>query len=138
VFLNAGYKIGLNLQALPYDFRLEFTNNDLKTRFGKVITELYNNWGKKVVVSGHSFGNYQSVLGFTRMSQADKDKMVARYMALAPPYLGAVKALKMIFGMDTDFEYQVGLAKMGITGFMFKQTVALMKGFYNLFPKNTF
>lgn len=89
-FENAGYKNGVNLQALPYNWRLDFQDNDLKTRFPKVITEMYNNWGKKIVIYAHSFGNYQTVLNLSKMNQPDKDKMIARYMALGPPYAGAV------------------------------------------------
>lgn len=89
-FENAGYKNGLNLQALPYNWRLDFKDNDLKTRFPKVIKEMYSNWGKKIAIVAHSFGNYQTVLNLSRMSQEDKDKMIARYFAAGPPYIGAV------------------------------------------------
>jgi esterase/lipase superfamily enzyme len=77
-FKNAGYIVGLNLQALPYDFRLDYQENELNTRFEAVITELYANWGKKVTIFAHSFGNYQTVHNLSKMSQAKKDKMVAR------------------------------------------------------------
>ena len=102
-FENAGYKNGVNLQALPYDFRLDFQKNELKTRFPQVITDLYNNWGKKIIIYAHSFGNYQTVLNLSRMTQEAKDKMIARYMALGPPFLGAPQTLRMIFGLDNSF-----------------------------------
>lgn len=135
---NAGYKNGVNIQALPYNWRLDFKENDLKTRFAKVITEMYNNLGKKLVIYAHSFGNYQTVLNLSKMSQQDKDKMVARYMALGPPFLGAVQTLRMVFGLDNSFSQDVGFLKLGITGSMFKETIALLKGFYNLMPKDAF
>lgn len=58
VFENAGYKCGVNLQALPYDFRLAYQENELNARFPGVIQEMYTNLGKKVVVIAHSFGNH--------------------------------------------------------------------------------
>jgi hypothetical protein len=44
----------------------------------------------------------------------------------------------MLFGLDNSFSQDVGFVKLGITGQMFKKTVALLKGFYNLMPKDTF
>jgi hypothetical protein len=44
----------------------------------------------------------------------------------------------MIFGLDNSFQQDVGFLELGITPEMFKDTVALLKGFYNLMPKNTF
>jgi lecithin-cholesterol acyltransferase len=58
LYESAGYKNGVNLQALPYDFRLAYQKNELNTRFSKVIKEMYNNWGKKIIIYAHSFGNY--------------------------------------------------------------------------------
>jgi lecithin-cholesterol acyltransferase len=89
VFENAGYKNGVNMQALPYDFRLAYQKNELNSRFPAVINELFSNWGKKITIFAHSFGNYQAVHNLVKMPQGDKDKMIARYMSLGAPFLGA-------------------------------------------------
>ena len=99
---------------------------------------MYQNLGKKVIIFAHSFGNYQTVHNLTKMTQADKDKMVARYVALGPPYIGATATTRMIFSLDNMFSEDIKVTEVGITGPMFKQTVALMKGLYNLMPKDTF
>lgn len=138
LYENAGYVNGLNLQALPYDFRLDYKKNELNTRFGKVIREMYANWGKKIAIYAHSFGNYQVVRNLLKFTQEEKDQMIARYIALGPPFLGAPQTLKMIFGLDNSFSQDLGFVKVGITGEMFKKTVALLQGFYNLMPKDTF
>jgi hypothetical protein len=138
VYEAAGYKSGVNLQAIPYDFRLDYQKNELNQRFGKIIRELYANWGKKVVIYAHSFGNYQTVHNLKKFTQLEKDTMIARYIALGPPYLGAPQTLRMVFGLDDAFAQDIGIATVGITGEMFKKTVGLLKGFYNLMPKNTF
>ena len=72
------------------------------------------------------------------MTQADKDKMVARYVALGPPYLGATDTTRMIFSLDNMFSEDIKITEVGITGPMFKETVALMKGLYNLMPSDAF
>ena len=99
---------------------------------------MYSNWGKKIVIYAHSFGNYQTVLNLSKMNQKDKDEMVARYMALGPPFAGAPQTVKMLFGLDNSFSQDVGFLKLGITGSMMKETMLLFKGFYNLMPKDVF
>lgn len=37
VFQNAGYKIGVTMQALPYDFRKDYKTNKLNSRFKRVL-----------------------------------------------------------------------------------------------------
>lgn len=138
LYENAGYKNGVNLQALPYDFRLDYQKNELNTRFGAVIREMYANLGKKIAIFAHSFGNYQTVHNLMKFTQEEKDTMIARYTALGPPYLGAPQTMRMLFGLDNSFAQDLGSLEVGITGAMFKKTVAILKGFYNLMPKNTF
>jgi hypothetical protein len=64
--------------------------------------------------------------------------MIARYISLGAPYLGAPQTIRMIFGLDNSFSQDVGFLELGVTSKMFKDSVALLKGFYNLMPKNTF
>jgi hypothetical protein len=87
-FVAAGYKNGVNLQALPYDWRISYKETRLNTKFKGVIKSLYETTGKKVLIIAHSFGNMQVAHNLWNMSQSDKDKYIARYIALAPPYLG--------------------------------------------------
>jgi esterase/lipase superfamily enzyme len=58
---------------MPYDFRLSYQENELNTKFENIITELYANWGKKVTIYAHSFGNLQTVHNLVKMSQQKKD-----------------------------------------------------------------
>ena len=137
-FENAGYITGLTYQALPYDFRLSYQENELNTRFKGIIKELNDNWGKKVVIFAHSFGNLQTVHNLVKMSQADKDNMIARYIGLAPPYLGSPKTVEGQIGLDNTFSQDLGFAQVGITPSMYRHTVGIMKGLFNLMPKDTF
>lgn len=137
-FENAGYVTGLTFQALPYDFRLSYKDNELNQRFKGIIKELYDNWGKKVVIFAHSFGNLQTVHNLNNMTQDEKDKYVARYIALAPPYLGAPKTVEGQIGLDNTFTQDLGFANVGITPSMYRHTIGILKGLFNLMPKNTF
>jgi hypothetical protein len=44
----------------------------------------------------------------------------------------------MLFGLDNSFSQDLGFAVVGITPKMFLGTLAVLKGFYNLLPKNAF
>ena len=57
LFEAAGYKNGINLQALPYDWRLDYRETALKTKFKSVVRKMYENTGKKTMIVAHSFGN---------------------------------------------------------------------------------
>lgn len=46
-FMRAGYKLGVTLQALPYDFRLDVRENLLNKKFKKVVDEMYEMLGKR-------------------------------------------------------------------------------------------
>lgn len=138
VFLKAGYKIGVSLQALPYDFRLDVRENDLNKKFPKVVNEMYEMFGKRVTIIAHSFGNFQTAHYLWNLPQAEKDKKIARYIALAPPFGGAVKPLVSLIGMDSTYSKSLVIAKVGLTEDFFTQSVFKFKGIYNLLPQNTF
>lgn len=137
-FEGAGYVTGLTYQALPYDFRIDYKENALNTRFKGILKEMSDNWGKRVVIYAHSFGNLQTVHNLSKMTQGEKDRMVARYIALAPPFLGAPKTVEGQIGLDNTFTQDLGFADLGITPAMYRHTIGLLKGLFNLMPKNTF
>jgi hypothetical protein len=72
------------------------------------------------------------------MSSSQKNKLVARYIALAPPFVGAPKAAQGPFGFDSDYSFGLWLTEIGLTPSMFKETLARFPGVYNLMLKNTF
>jgi hypothetical protein len=136
---NAGWVIGLTYQPLPYDFRWSYTTNELNTRFKGVITELAKNLGKKVTIYAHSFGNLNTIHNLVRnMSQQDKDAYVARFVSIAAPFLGSPRAFQGEIGLDATLAQDLVFTELGIVASMQVKTVALMKGLFNLMPKNTF
>jgi hypothetical protein len=133
--INAGYKTGVNLQALPYDWRLGYQENSLNGKFKNVLKKLYETTGKKSLIVAHSFGNLQVVHNLWNMSQADKDKYVARYIALAPPYLGSSMLVSGTLGYNDSYTYNVVVTSLGILPYMFRDAIASSKGVFNLMPQ---
>ena len=61
IFLNSGYLIGINLQVIPYDWRVGVDMNDFNQKFEKVIDGIFEIFQKKVVLIAHSMGNFQVI-----------------------------------------------------------------------------
>jgi pimeloyl-ACP methyl ester carboxylesterase len=135
VLKNAGYITGLNLQALPYDWRISYTENSLNTLFAQTMKRLWEKTGKKVVIVAHSFGNMQVAHNLWKMPQADKDQYIARYIALAPPYLGSAQLVAGTIGYDSRYSYHVAMMNLGVTTQMYKDAIADQRGFFNLMNK---
>ena len=94
----SGYKLGLTMQALPFDWRRKVADDDSRLRLRKILKEMYEMTGKRVTVVSHSLGSYYALDLLWSMGQAEKDRMVARWIALAPPLVGALKSVQTLIG----------------------------------------
>lgn len=100
-----GYRSGLTLQAMPYDFRLA-TGQDTSSRgLPTVLRNMKTLTNKKIVILAHSFGNLKTAYGMWNMSQADKDEIVHVFLSLAPPYLGAAKPVSYLTCGSNEFSF---------------------------------
>jgi len=134
-----GYVPGLTSQPMPYDWRLSYQLHNLNEKFQATIETLYEITGKKTVLIGHSMGNFQIVHGLWNQPQEWKDKYVARYIALAPPFLGSPQTTEHPLGMDAAFFTRFLLIlEVGIPPAEFKETVALYPSVWQLMPKPAF
>lgn len=86
----------------------------------------------------HSMGNLNVANNLWKMSQSDKDKMIARYIAIAPPFIGAAQAINPFIGFSDSALAQVLWRTIGVTPEMFKYGVSDAFGGWNLMPRNTF
>jgi hypothetical protein len=59
-------------------------------------------------------------------------------MSLAAPFLGSPKTVEGQIGLDNTFTQDLGFADVGITPPMYRHTIGILKGLFNLMPKNTF
>ena len=69
------------------------------------------------------------------MSQADKDKYVHNYVAIAPPYTGATQTAKFPIGMDDANQINIPFAHLGITADVFVKTSIKYPSAYDLMPR---
>jgi len=100
---DMGYKSGLTLQALPYDFRLP-SGYDLASKgLPNMIKKLKDLNNKKVIVASHSMGNSKTLYALWNMSQQDKDNNIALYFAIAPPFIGAAKPVDYLTCGSSEF-----------------------------------
>ena len=99
---NVGYKEGIDLDAVPYDWRLppsELERRDQYfTRTMRRIEEMYEkNGGMPVVLVCHSLGTKTGhyLLDFAHLKDKEWcNKYVHTYMPVGAPHLGAPKALR--------------------------------------------
>ena len=97
-----GYQKGLSLFAVPYDFRLTHLANSVAYTLERTIRYAYELTGKKVIIVAHSLGNLNTLPVLNSMSQADKDRMIATYVAVTPPFGGAAETVRLFLGGNKD------------------------------------
>eukprot|EP01113_Clastostelium_recurvatum_P036181 TRINITY_DN5126_c0_g1_i3.p1 TRINITY_DN5126_c0_g1~~TRINITY_DN5126_c0_g1_i3.p1 ORF type:complete len:438 (+),score=107.58 TRINITY_DN5126_c0_g1_i3:90-1403(+) len=99
--LAMGYKRGVNLAGAPYDWRLGPRSSPQTFANMKAqVEDLYaSNGNQKVWLIGHSMGTrlLHHLLAYPGIvDQAWKDQYVAGFIAVAPPWTGAVEAVQSI------------------------------------------
>lgn len=119
IFMNTflrsmGYRSGLTLQMLPYDFRYPIQYNDASYTLLRSLQLLNALTGKKAVIAGHSLGVEMTVYFMSKMSQADKDAYVSSAIGIGGPFDGAGEASPLLFGgklLDMDiWGFQLGMS----------------------------
>ena len=128
-----GYRTGLTVQPLPYDWRKSFLNNEVSQKLEKMLDIMYDITGKRVSIYSHSFGNLNVLHVLNGMSQEKKDKVVQRWFSLGAPFLGSPTTFSILIGGDNRFSIQ----SLGITFWIMKNTVANFPSTFDLMPRNT-
>jgi hypothetical protein len=129
---SMGYLIGLTLQALPYDWRMSISDNQVSQKFLGIVNRLNAITGKKVNIVAHSFGNVNTLHNLWKMSQEQKDRMINKYFAIAPPWLGSPTTAAMMLGGSSNYHFK----GMGLNFDSFKKTLATFPGVFDLMPRN--
>jgi hypothetical protein len=106
---SKGYKEGFSMAGLPYDFRvLSKENGEFEQNFMKMVEMLYNNTGKKVVITSHSLGNIFTNDILSNFKNKEKlDKMIERYIAVLPPYIGTSKDTELFLTGTEEFKSDI-------------------------------
>lgn len=100
---DIGYQKGFSLSAVPNDFRKFIKTNNFAYESLKFhIENMYQLTGKPVIIIAHSFGNLVTLNTLTK-DKSLKDK-IRKWIAIAPPFAGATKAIdNFLHGID-DFD----------------------------------
>lgn len=130
-----GYQTGLSVFALPYDFRKTHRANSISYTLERTIRYAYELTGKKVVLVGHSLGNLNTLPVLMKMSQEDKDKMIALYVSAGAPFGGASKPTRLMIGGDQGFIFK---NLIGFQYFNQKSIMAASSSGFDLLPKDHF
>ena len=125
-----GYKSGLTMQAIPYDWRRMYQDNGVSEKWDRVIQDMVDLTGKRVSVVAHSMGNLNVYHNLLRMTQEEKDTKINRWFSLAPPFLGAPMALQVPFAVNIFALSPVSLQNI-------LRMTSLLPSIYQLAPKAT-
>ncbi len=128
-----GYKIGLNLQPLPYDWRKGMFETQVFEKLENIIDRMYSISGKKVSIVAHSYGNMNVVAALSKMSLDKKKAKVQRYFAMGPPFLGVASTIASLIGGDNILDF----GKIGVDFEMSKIVSGTSSGIFDLLPHKT-
>lgn len=126
-----GYRDGLTLQAVPYDFRISSKMDPVVAKLPGIVSNLSFLTNKKVTLLAHSLGNLRISALLWNMSQEDKDNKINAYFSMAAPFIGALDGWKSILCGDEDFSVADHL---GIDFKTFKAVVSRFTTLYQLLP----
>lgn len=118
-----GYRKGLTYQTLPYDYSRSYRNNALNKTFVPNIKRLFKLTGKPVVIAAHSLGNVNTLYQLNKLSSEFKNKHIKMWFSMAPPFLGAMKAIQDTLGGEDMYFFLKTL------GFHFKASKECMTTF---------
>ena len=130
---SMGYKTGLTLQPLPYDWRKSFLQNEVSQKLEQMVDVMHAIAGKKVSIAAHSFGNMNVLNVLSRMSQQKKDQKLQRYFALGAPFLGSPTTFGLMIGGDSRYSFE----GIGISFWVLKKTMATFPATFDLMPRST-
>ena len=130
---SRGYKIGLTLQAMPYDWRQAYSNNEINREFRTIVSDMAAISGKKVSIAAHSMGNINMMNVLKGLTPEERENWIQTYFALAPPFIGSPKTWSMLIGSGGG--YSEGLVSMDFE--TFSKTVVTYPSIFDLMPRNT-
>ena len=120
-----GYTSGLTMQILPYDFRPSILYNGHDKIFKRAVKRLNRVTGKRVIVSGHSYGNINIYYALTSMDQQEKDSTIKTFISIHPPFgSGLATAMKALIGGSERLKVgPIGLNFWSYMSFLSQQAV---------------
>ena len=101
--IDMGYRPGLSVVAVPFDFRQNNGGDDFHELFSYSLGQLFKVTGKRTVIVGHSLANNRILTSLWKLNQNQKDQMIHSYAAVAPTWLGSAIPLVTLTCGNKDF-----------------------------------
>ncbi|KAJ4456932.1 putative Phosphatidylcholine-sterol acyltransferase [Paratrimastix pyriformis] len=102
--VKLGYRPGVELRGMPYDFRMPADMVDAERSwetFARLIEDTYRqNGDRPAYLVTHSMGGLKMAYLLAQMPQEWKDRYVAGLVTLSAPWLGATKGLRVVVSGD--------------------------------------
>lgn len=97
------FKLGLNIEVSPYDFRLGPKSSNYQDNLRKQIENLYlQNNNTKIAILSHSMGCKHALFLLNQMSQEWKDTYIDLWISISPAYAGSPRILKFLATGDNN------------------------------------
>jgi len=97
----AGYQVGKNLRAAPYDWRKSIDPDNFNQKLKQLVEETYfMNQNQKVNLISHSLGGVYITYFLNLQTQEWKEKYISAIASIATPWSGSPKALRAIISGD--------------------------------------
>jgi len=94
---SAGYVVGQNLGAAPYDWRQTTNPGNWNSMLEGLIEEMYtNNGNTPVFIMAHSMGNLEFTSFMETKDQEWKDQYIGGFISAAAPWSGASLAIRAL------------------------------------------
>jgi hypothetical protein len=109
-----GYRDGLTLQSMPYDFRIASgLNMGFKRSFKKSLLRLKKLTGKKTIVMAHSFGTVNTYSAILDLTEKEKRELVDFWAPVGGPLMGNAELMGTMITGDNPLSILNGL--IGLT-----------------------
>ena len=112
-----------------------YRNSEINKIFKPNLIRLFNLTGKPVIIFAHSLGNLNIQYQLSKLPVDFKKKYIKLWMAVAPPFLGAMQSTKSMIGGDDEYFF------LGEIGFHFKASatsLGSMGSMYEIMLRNMY
>ncbi len=93
-FISLGYKLGVNLFSVPYDWR-RHSNDPYNLDSVKQTVDLaYKLTDKKSILIGHSYGSLVALNYLYSLDEKERKIKIDRYVGVGPVFAGLTKGIK--------------------------------------------
>lgn len=130
-----GYRDGVSMQAIPYDFRkASGLNRGFKDSFIRSLKRIKRLTGKRSIVLAHSFGTVNTYSAILGLSEADKRDLIEFWAPVGAPLMGNTEMMGRMVSGENPLSLLNGL--IGLTKQQTRESFYLSTFTFELLPFN--